>query len=78
MIIITVCVLLIRATMRVASHTLLIWSTWRAWKLLVHLLIIAVWPSWWWTWRVEGLLIVHLLVVVLMSVIRKLVLICQW
>jgi hypothetical protein len=54
-----------------------------AWKLLVHLLVIAVRPSWWWTWRVEGLLIVHLLllvvvVVVLMSIIGKLVLICPW
>jgi hypothetical protein len=52
-----------------------------AWKLLVHLLVIAVWPSWWWTWRVEGLLVVHLLllaVVVLTSIVRKLVLICSW
>jgi hypothetical protein len=76
------CVLLIRATMRVASHTLPIWSTWRAWKLLVHLLVIAVQPSWWWMWRVEGLLVVHLLlvvvVVVLTSIIRKLVSICLW
>jgi hypothetical protein len=51
-----------------------------AWKLLVHLLVIVVWPSWWWTWRVEGL-IVHLLrvvVVVLTSIIRKLVLIYLW
>jgi hypothetical protein len=78
MILITVCVLLIRATMRVASHTLPIWSMWMAWKLLVHLLVIAVWLSRWWMWRVEGLLVVHLLllvVVILMSIIQKLVLI---
>jgi hypothetical protein len=53
----------------------------RAWKLLVHLLIIALLPSWWWSWRVEGLLVLHLLlpvVVVLMSQIRKLVLIHRW
>jgi hypothetical protein len=71
----------IRATMRVTTHTLPIWSTWRAWKLLVHLLVIAVPPSWWWTWRVEGLLIHHhlLLLVVLRSLIRKLlVLIHRW
>jgi hypothetical protein len=52
-----------------------------AWKLLVHLLVIAVWPSWWWTCRVEGLLIVHLLrviVVLLTSIIWKLVLIYLW
>jgi hypothetical protein len=74
-------VLLIRATMRVASHTLPIWSTRRVWKLLVHLLVTMVPPPWWWTWRVEGLLILHLLlliVVVLTSVIGKLVLIHQW
>jgi hypothetical protein len=55
-----------------------IWSTWRAWKLLVHLLIIAVLPSWWWTWRVEGLLVLHFLliiVVVLMSLVGMFVLI---
>jgi hypothetical protein len=60
--------------MRVASHTLPIWSTWRAWKLLVHLLVIAVRPLWWWTWMVEGLLIIHpllLVVVVLTSIARK-------
>jgi hypothetical protein len=54
-----------------------------AWKLLVHLLVIAVQPSWWWKWRVKGLLIIHLLllivvVVALMSIVRKLVLICSW
>jgi hypothetical protein len=54
---------------------------WRAWKLLVHLLVIAVLSSWWWTWRVVGLHVVHLLLivavmVVLTSIIRKLVLIC--
>jgi hypothetical protein len=54
-----------------------------AWKLLVHLLVITVRPSWWWTWRVEGLLVAHLLllfvaVVVLTSIVRKLVLICSW
>jgi hypothetical protein len=51
------------------------------WKLLVHLLVIAVLLSWWWTWRVEGLLILHLLlgvVVVLMSLIEKLVMIRRW
>jgi hypothetical protein len=67
--------------MRVASHTLPIWSTRRAWKLLEHLLVIAVLPPWWWTWRVEGLLVLHLLllpVVILMSVVRKLVLIHRW
>jgi hypothetical protein len=53
------------------------------WKLLVHLLIIAVRPSRWWKWRVEGLLIVHLLLllvvmIVLMSIVWKLVLICSW
>jgi hypothetical protein len=72
---------LIRATMRVASHTMPIWSTWMAWKLLVHLLVIVVQPSWWWTWRVEGLLVVHLLhvvMVVLTSIILKLVLIYLW
>jgi hypothetical protein len=42
-----------------------------------------VWLSCWWSWRVEGLLVVHLLlvimvVVVLMSIVRKLVLICPW
>jgi hypothetical protein len=49
-----------------------------AWKLLVHLLVITVWSSWWWTWRVEGLIVVHLLhvvVVVLTSTIQKLLLI---
>jgi hypothetical protein len=47
---------------------------------LVYLLVITVLPSWWWTWRVEGLLILHLLlliIVVLTSLIRKLVLIRQ-
>jgi hypothetical protein len=76
-----VCVLLIRATIRVASLTLPIWSMWMAWKLLVHLMVITVWLSWWWTWRVEGLLIVHLLcviVVILTSIIWKLVLIYLW
>jgi hypothetical protein len=51
---------------------------WMAWKHLVHLLVIAVRPPWWWTWRVEGLLIIHLLHVVvvdLTSIIRRLVLI---
>jgi hypothetical protein len=74
-------VLLIRATMRVTSHTLPIWSTRNAWKLLVHLLVITVLPPWWWTWRVEGLLILHLLlliVVILTSVIGNLVLIRWW
>jgi hypothetical protein len=67
--------------MRVTSHTLPIWSMRRAWKLLVHLLIIVLLPSWWWSWRVEGLLVLHLLlpvVVVLMSRIGKLVLIHRW
>jgi hypothetical protein len=76
-----VSVLLIRAMMRVTSHTLPIWSTQRVWKLLVHLLVIVVLPSWWWTWRVEELLILHLLlliIVVLMSLVGKLVLIRRW
>jgi hypothetical protein len=68
---------LIRAMMRVVSNTLPIWLTRRAWKLLVHPLVIVVLLSW---WRVEGLLILHLhlfyllllVVVVLMSVVRKL------
>jgi hypothetical protein len=81
-IITTASVLLIRATMRVASHTLPIWSTWRAWKLLVLQLVIVVLPSRWWTWwRVEGLLVLQLIlliVVVLRSVIRKLVLVPCW
>jgi hypothetical protein len=69
--------------MMVASHTLPIWSTWRAWKPLVHQLVIMVWLSCWWSWRVEGLLVVHLLlvimvVVILMSIVRKLVLIYPW
>jgi hypothetical protein len=71
--------------MRVASHTLPIWSTGRAWKLLVYPLVIEVLPSWWWTWwRVEGLLILHLfhlillIMVVLTSVIGKLVLVHCW
>jgi hypothetical protein len=72
---------LIRATVRVASHTLPIWSTWMAWKLLVRLLVIAMQPSWWWKWRVEGLVVVHLLLlvvgVILASIVRKLVLICS-
>jgi hypothetical protein len=56
---------------------------WREWKLLVQLLVITVRPSWWWTWRVEWLLIVHLLlflvvVVILTSIVRKLVLIYPW
>jgi hypothetical protein len=71
--------------MRVASHTLPIWSTRRAWKLLVHQLVITVLPWWWWAWwRVEGLLVIHifhlilLIMVVLMSVVRKLVLVRCW
>jgi hypothetical protein len=68
-------VLLMRAMMRVAFHSLPIWSTWRAWKLLVHLLVIVVLPPWWWMWRVEELLILHLLLV---AVVSKLVLIHQW
>jgi hypothetical protein len=55
----------------------------RVWKLVVHLLVIMVLPSWWWTWwRVEWLLILHLFhllllfLVILMSVIGKLVLVC--
>jgi hypothetical protein len=54
---------------------------WMAWKLLVHLLVIAVRPLWWWTWRVEGLLVVHLLrviVVVLTCIIQKLGLTYLW
>jgi hypothetical protein len=76
--IITMSVLLIRATMRMASHTLPIWSMRRAWKLLVHPLVIAVLPSW---WRVEGILVIHLfhlvllIVVVLASVVGKLILV---
>jgi hypothetical protein len=59
----------------VASHTLPIWSTRRAWKLLVHSLVIAVMPLWWWAWwRVEGLLVI-LVVVILTSVIGMLVLV---
>jgi hypothetical protein len=67
--------------MRVTSHTLPIWMTRKAWKLLVHLLVITVLSSWWWTWRVEGLLVLHLLIiimVVLMSLVGKLVLIRRW
>jgi hypothetical protein len=80
---ITACVLLIRATMTVASYTLPIWSMWMAWKLLVHLLVITVRLSWWWAWMLEGLLIVHILllimvVVVLTCIIQKLVLIYSW
>jgi hypothetical protein len=57
--------------------------TWWAWKILVHLLVITVRPSRWWTWTVEGLLVVHLLLlvvvmVVLTSIVRKLVLIYLW
>jgi hypothetical protein len=71
--------------MRVASHTLSIWLMRRAWKLLVHPLVITVLPSWWraW-WRVEGLLVIHLfhlvllVMVILMSVIGKLVLVHCW
>jgi hypothetical protein len=73
--------LFIRATMRVASHTLPIWSTWMVSKLLVHLLVIMVWSWWWWMWRVEGLLVVHLLhviMVVLMSIIQELILMYMW
>jgi hypothetical protein len=83
--IITASVLLVRITMRVAVHTLPIWSTCRMWKLLVCPLVIAVVPSWWWAWwRVEGLLIIHLfhlvllVVVVLTSVIGKLVMVRYW
>jgi hypothetical protein len=54
----------------------------RAWKLLVHPLVITVLLSWWWTWwRVEALLILHLIHLVLLvviiptSVIGKLVLV---
>jgi hypothetical protein len=57
----------------------------RAWKLLVHPLVIAVLPSWRWAWwRVEGLLVVHLfhlvllIVVILTSVVGKLVLVRCW
>jgi hypothetical protein len=74
-------VLLIRVTMRVTSHTLPIWLTWRAWKLLVPLLVITVLMSWWWMWRVDGLLILHLLLLilgVLMSLVDWLALICWW
>jgi hypothetical protein len=49
--------------------------------MLVHLLVIALLPSWWWTWSVEGLLVLHLLnliVVVLTSLIRKLFSIRWW
>jgi hypothetical protein len=48
--------------------------------LLVHLLVIAMLPLWWWTWwRVEGILIhlfhlILLIMVVLTSVVGKLVL----
>jgi hypothetical protein len=80
-----VSVLLVRATMRMASHTLPIWSTRMVWKLLVHPLVIAVLPSWGWTWwRVEGLLAIHLfhlvllIVVVLLSVVGKLVMVHCW
>jgi hypothetical protein len=60
---------------------------WRAWKLLVPLLDITVLPSWWWTWKVEGLLILHhhhlhllllLLIGVLTSLVGWLVLIRRW
>jgi hypothetical protein len=71
--------------MRVASHTLTIWSMRRVWKLLVHPLVIVVLPLWRWAWwRVEGLLIIHLfhlillVVAVLMSVVGKLVLVRCW
>jgi hypothetical protein len=49
----------------------------RTWKLLVHLLVIAVLLSLYWMWRVEGLIVLHLLllVVILTSVVGKLVLI---
>jgi hypothetical protein len=79
-VIITTSVLLIRATVRVASHTSPIWSTRRVWMLLVHMLVITVLLSWWWMWRVEGLLILHLLlliVAILTSIVGKLVLIHQ-
>jgi hypothetical protein len=52
----------------------------RAWKLLVHLLVIAVLPPSWWMWRVEGLLVLHLLLLVMVvvtSVGWKLVLISR-
>jgi hypothetical protein len=54
---------------------------WRAWKLLVALLVITVVPTWWCTWRVEGLLVLHhllLVVDVLMSLTGQLVLIHRW
>jgi hypothetical protein len=69
--------------MRVPSHTLPIWSTQRAWKLLVYPLVIMVLPSWGWAWwRVEELLIIYLfhlvllVMAILMSVDGKLVLVC--
>jgi hypothetical protein len=71
---ITMSMQLLRATIRVMSHTLPIWSTWRPWKLLVHPLAIMVLPSWWWTWRVEGLLLLLfllLIVVILTSLLGK-------
>jgi hypothetical protein len=64
-------VLLIRATLRVTSHTLPIWSTWRMWKLLVQLLVISVLPSQWWTWRVEGLLVLHFLLVIVVLLVSS-------
>jgi hypothetical protein len=69
---------LIKATMRVASHTLPIWSMRRAWKLSVHQLVIAMLSSWWWMWwRVEGLLVL-LVMVVPTSVVGKRVLVRYW
>jgi hypothetical protein len=71
--------LLIRAMMRVTSHTLPIWSTRRTWKLLVRLLVVVALPSWWWMWRVEGLVVLLLLlVVIVMTLLGKLGLISRW
>jgi urea transporter len=58
--------LLTRATMRATT-----------WKLMVLMLVVAVLPSWWWTWRVEGFVLL-LLLVVLTSLLDKHGLISWW
>jgi hypothetical protein len=50
-------------------------------KLFACLLVIAVLLSWWWMWRVEGLIHLLVIVVILTSLIGKLgliALISQW
>jgi hypothetical protein len=46
---------------------------WTAWKLLVPLLVITVLPLWWWTWRVEGLLVFHLLLLLIVGILMSLI-----